>query len=85
MAHLAAPRAVALLALGARAEEVAHAHAEPVRDQVRDAEDHHDPVAQVGPRRSRHDRERGHRAVDRAVHEVAQVAHPPHSTGQRGA
>ena len=71
LALLRALRPAALLALGARLEEVAHPHAEPVGDQVCDAHDHDDRVAQVRAGRPRDDGERRDRSVDRPVHRIA--------------
>jgi hypothetical protein len=74
VALLVASGECALLPLGARPEEVAHRHAEAVREQVRDAQDHHNRAAQARARGAGHDRERSHSTIDRPVDEVAKVA-----------
>ena len=71
---LLAAGAFALLALRARAEEVAGGHAEAVGDQVGAAEDDHDRLVEAGALHARDDRERRDRPVDGAVDEVVQVA-----------
>ena len=71
-----------LLAFRPRTEEVADGHAEPVRDQVRGAQDDDHPLVEARPRDPRHDGERRDGAVDGAVDEVVQVARgrsPPQS------
>jgi hypothetical protein len=76
VALLLAPRQLTLLRLGSRAKVVARRHAEPVGDEVRDADDDHDARAQVRSLDTGHDRGGRDGAVDRAVDEVAQIAGP---------
>ena len=64
------------LVLRPRAQEVRRRHAEPVRDQVRQAQDDDDARVQPRALHARDDGQRRHRAVDRAVDEVAKVILP---------
>jgi hypothetical protein len=62
------------LLFGAGAEVVADRHAEPVGDEVGQAEDDHDAAGELRAGHAADDGERRHDAIDGPVDEVAQIA-----------
>jgi hypothetical protein len=73
MVFLLSPRIRPLLLLGPSAKEVADPHAEPVGNQIGDAENKENTRGETGSRYARYYRQCRNRAVDGSENEVSKV------------